>query len=193
VKTRSEPLPEFVREAIDPGSPADEAALAESLAALASALEPIQPSAEARRRLLAAVSARPERHAPFFERLGRFFDLPLGRIREIMGEIDMVGRWEPAPMPGVQLMHFAGGPTLAGADTGLVRVEAGLRFPLHRHLGTERIMVLEGGYHDDTGRFYGPGHVHEMQGGTTHTYTVLEDQSCLLALVLYAGIELVTP
>jgi putative transcriptional regulator len=184
-------LPEFADDALDPGSSDEREESAIALAGLNELLTPIQPSAEARNRLLTAVSAAPLRHAPFFDRLSSFFDLPLQRVQEILAEVNDRSRWERARLPGVQLMHFSGGPALAGADAGLVRIEPGYRFPKHRHKGEERLFVLEGGYTDESGKKYEPGDIQVMQAGTAHDYTVLSG-GLLAALVLYEGIEIVS-
>jgi putative transcriptional regulator len=118
-------------------------------------------------------------------------DLPFEGVKNILSQVDDRAHWEPAPLPGVQLMHFAGGPATAGADVGLVRIEPDLRFPKHRHKGEERLFVIEGGYVDSSGQTYGPGDIQVMQPNTTHDYTVLPG-GLLAALVLYEGIEIVS-
>ena len=191
MKRLPELLPEFAREALDPASSDEQADGANALIQLAELLPPVEPSATARSRLLAAVSAPPLRHAPFFDRLSSFLDLPLERVEEILAKVFDRAHWEPAPLPGVQLMHFSGGPAVAQADVGLVRIEPDYRFPRHRHKGEERLFVLEGGYLDESGKKYEPGDIHVMQAGTTHDYTVLRG-GLLAALVLYEGIEIVS-
>jgi hypothetical protein len=141
---------------------------------LAAAVEPEPPAAAARQRLLDQASAGAERWAPFVERLARFFDLGSERIREIVAKIGDAASWEAGPMPGIELVHFAGGPQVAAADNGLVRMAPGLAFPRHRHLGTERILILEGGYTDDAGRVWRAGDVHVSGSDVQHAYVVLE-------------------
>jgi len=185
-------LPEFVREALESEGTlgaADYAASAEALAALAALLPPLTPSSSGRSRLLAATSTGAERFAPLFEKLAELFDLSMERIRELVGLSDAPESWGPGPLPGVELMHFAGGPRVATADTGFVRVPPHFEFPSHRHLGEERVLIISGGYREDTGRLFGPGDLHVMQPDTTHAYTVLPE-GCLLALVLYTGVDL---
>jgi quercetin dioxygenase-like cupin family protein len=183
-------LPDFAREALDP-EPSDASSSAEALVELSELLTPIAPSAEARSRLLSAVAAPPFKYAPFFDRLASFFDLPFDRVKQILADVADRARWEAAELPGVQLMHFAGGPSVAGADVGLVRIEPDYRFPMHRHKGEERLFVLEGGFVDSSGTKYEPGDVQVMQANTTHDYTVLPG-GLLAALVLYEGIEIVS-
>jgi len=182
-------IPDFAREALD--SESDGTDSGDALVELNELLTPIPPSAEARNRLLLAVSAAPLKYAPFFDRLSSFLDLPLDRVQQILADVNDRARWEPAPLRGVQLMHFDGGPSVAGADVGLVRIEPNYRFPNHRHKGEERLFVLEGGYLDSAGNKYEPGDVQVMSPHTTHDYTVLPG-GLLAALVLYEGIEIVS-
>lgn len=167
-------LLELVRQALGTASEAEIQQSAEALALISIAVSPEPPSNEARERLLAAASAGAERWAPFVDRLARWFDLGAERIREIVGGIESAASWEAGPMPGIELMHFAGGPRVAAADNGLVRMAPGLPFPRHRHLGTERILVLAGSYTDDSGRVFGPGDEHVSGSDVEHAYTVGE-------------------
>jgi hypothetical protein len=183
-------VPDFAREAPDQES-TDDPANAEALVELSQLLPPIAPSADARSRLLSAVSTAPLKYAPFFDRLTSFFDLPLERVKQILADVGDRAHWEPSALPGVQLMHFSGGPSVAGADVGLVRIEPDYRFPMHRHKGEERLFVVEGGFVDSSGKKYEPGDVQVMQPDTTHDYTVLSG-GLLAALVLYEGIEIVS-
>ncbi|HVZ34889.1 MAG TPA: cupin domain-containing protein, partial [Polyangiaceae bacterium] len=86
--------------------------------------------------------------------------------------------------------HFQAGPSLGSADTGLVRMAAGLAFPRHRHIGAERVLVLEGGYRDSSGRVVIAGDAVEMPDGSRHAYRVLPDGPLVFALVLESGIEI---
>lgn len=165
-------LPEFFAEALEGASDEELAAALESLAFMTAAIGREPPSAEARQRLLSAVEAEP--HAPFVEKLSALFDLGVERIREILTAIGDAASWEPGPMPGIELMHFAGGPRVASADNGIVRMAPGLPFPKHKHLGVERILILEGEYVDDSGRRWGPGELHVSDASMEHAYTVGE-------------------
>jgi hypothetical protein len=171
---RPDDLLELAREALGAASDEEIRQAADALGLLAIAVRPDAPSSEARQRLLAAASAGAERWAPFVDRLARWFDLGAERIREIVAGIDSAASWEAGPMPGIELVHFAGGPRVAAADNGLVRMAPGLPFPRHRHLGTERILVLAGSYTDDSGRVYGPGDEHVSGSDVEHAYTVGE-------------------
>jgi anti-sigma factor ChrR (cupin superfamily) len=47
-------------------------------------------------------------------------------------------------------VHLTAGPR-SPADAGFVRVAAGTVFPLHRHVGDETVLVLQGSYSDSDG------------------------------------------
>ncbi len=100
--------------------------------------------------------------------------------------------WEQGPLPWVSLFHFQGGPSLAGCDTGFVRFKKGMPFPPHRHLGDERVLILEGGYFDHEQRWYGPGDVHEMGDGSQHSLQMNPARDTLLAVILTGQIEVVS-
>jgi quercetin dioxygenase-like cupin family protein len=182
------PIPDFVREALasDERDLESDRLLAESL----SALGPVQaaPTSAGRARLLDAVRLPPLRHAPFFDRLSTLFDMSVEEVTAMLTRSTDVQAWEGA-MPGVELLHFQGGPKTAGSDCGLVRVAAGLAFPRHRHLGVERALILEGGYRDDSGHLFQAGDLAVMDPGTSHAYVVLPDGPLLFALLLEHGLE----
>jgi quercetin dioxygenase-like cupin family protein len=182
-------LPEFARDAFDAADESEERAIAEALGSLVRALPPAAPSPGGHVRLLAAARAGATRYAPFFGRLGALFDVDEARVAELLAGVGDASQWHPGPLPRVESFHLAGGPRVAGADVGLVRHPAGMAFPRHRHLGVERVFVLEGGYRDDLGKVYGPGDLHEMAAGTSHAYAVLPDEPCVVAVVLFNGIE----
>jgi anti-sigma factor ChrR (cupin superfamily) len=72
----------------------------------------------------------------------------------------------------------------------LVRIQAGARFPMHRHVGPERVLVLQGSYREEPGgRVYGPSDWHEMATGSSHAYLALPGQTLLLAVSVVAGVE----
>jgi quercetin dioxygenase-like cupin family protein len=170
--------------------------LTESLAtAAAGALTPRSPPPSVRARLLATVGGV-DRFAPFLDDLSGLFELPADAIRGLLARIDGPGpTWESAllgtELEGAELFHFQVGPGLraAGAAGGVLRVGAGVRFPRHRHHGTEITYVLEGGYCVD-GRVHGPGSAVEMRAGTVHDYRAARERD-LVVMVLHRGITIV--
>lgn len=164
-------------------------AVREALGALPPQLPPVRPRADARAALLRALDSG-ERFSPFLDDLARHFDLAKTRVRELFHLIDDATRWEPGPMPGIDVMHFAGGPHAIAPDTGFVRLPRGFRFPMHRHVGHEVNYVLQGAIRDGDGTLYLPGEAIIKAPHTTHDFSIPEDADALVAVV-HAGFELV--
>ena len=185
---RGSELPEFVSELAPNETLQSE--LSELLTQL-SALEPAESDsaglARGRERLLKAVAEEP--FAPLFGKLTQFFDLNVAALRAVFARAEKDSEWQTGPLPWVSLFHLDGGPAVAGLDTGFVRLKKGMPFPRHRHVGAERVLVLEGGYFDHDQRWYGPGDFHLMAEGTEHSLQMGAEQDVLLAVILAADIE----
>jgi len=164
------------------------AELTEALSRSASALPPVAPSAATRARLLETLGG-PDRFRPFFAELGRRFDLTVDAVRRLVGLVDDPAAWEATPSPWIKLIHFPGGPALAGADAGFVRVTAGHTFPRHSHQGPEFAFVLEGTMIKN-GRAYRPGDIDEVPTDEVHEYSV-GPECDLVAMVWHHGIRFV--
>ena len=184
-------VPEFAHESASEAERAELAQLFAELSALAASEVDPSELAQGRARLLGAVSTVGERFAPFFERLLAFFELPAAAMREVLARAERESEWEPGPAPWISLLHFAGGPSLAGFDTGFVKFQKGTVFPPHRHTGRERVLILSGGYHDHEQRFYGPGDVHDMALGTEHALQMAADEDVWLAVIIEGEIQVV--
>ena len=116
--------------------------------------------------------------------------MDVAALRALFARAEKDSEWQPGPLPRVSLFQLDGGPAVAGLDTGLVRFKKGMPFPRHRHVGPERVLVLEGGYFDDQ-RWYGPGDLHVMEDGTEHALQIGDEQDLLVAVILVADIEVV--
>ena len=162
------------------------------LSALADYLPPSAEPAPSplRERLLASVG-RPElRFAPLYAALGELFDLDAQRLAALFTRAAAPAAWTRVPIPDTLLLHLDGGPRVAGADNGLVKLRAGARFPRHRHLGDERVLVLDGSYVDEpSGRIYRAGDLHEMREGTAHAYVASAERDLLLAVSVVRGVD----
>ncbi len=108
--------------------------------------------------------------------------------------LDGIGRaesWGPSPVPWIELYHVEGGPSVADAITGFVRLPAGSEFPLHRHLGDEAVLLVQGSLEDSvTGRVFRPGDVVRMPAGTEHGFTVRPGPGLVYLAVLHQGIQI---
>lgn len=182
---RNQPeLPELVRDAGLSDDPELRGALAQ-----------LHPPAKAppqllRERLLNAVARPRLRFAPFYGALSQLFDLGDTELSNLFERAEDAAAWVTSQIPDTRLLHLQGGPRVAHADNGLVRITAGARFPQHRHLGLERVLVLDGGYRDEpSGRLYVAGDWHEMATGTAHAYTALAERELLLAVSVVSGVD----
>ncbi len=184
-------VPEFVADSASEAERAELAELFAELSAVAASELAATELAAGRERLLAAVNPLSERFAPFFDRLLAFFDLNAAALREVFARAERESEWEPGPLPWVSLLHFAGGPSVAGLDTGFVRFAKGSVFPPHRHTGLERVLILSGGYYDNEQRFYGPGAHHDMVVGSEHSLKMSADEDVWLAVIIEGEIQVV--
>ncbi len=160
----------------------------DALAALSFALPPQRPPASLRERLLASARG-PARFAPFIDRLARFIDVASERARELLASLEHPGTWLPSPGANVHLVHLVGGPACAAADVGFVRVAAGTTFPMHRHLGDERVLLLQGGYRDSDGARLRAGDLDFKPAGSSHEFTADPEQD-LIYVVVFHGVEI---
>lgn len=183
MKQNEDVLSGLLDEASEPGH-------AEALSELAQALLPGAPSHAARERLLTSARSPALRWAPHFDKLAALFDLGEPQLLEIAESSARSERWENLPLAGVRLFHLIPGPALAGADAGLVSIPAGTSFPLHRHLGEERTLVLEGALREPDGTLYRAGDSLTRRADTSHAFQVLPGATLIYAVVLFAAIEI---
>jgi putative transcriptional regulator len=149
-------------------------------------VEPIAPPADLKARLMASVgSGRFER---FADRIAKLFDVTLDRGRELLGLIERAASWEDRA-PGIGLIHFEGGPAVATADCGFVRIAPGMIFPWHTHVGHELSIVLVGTLQENTGRFYRPGDEVPQNPGSEHCIKA-EDEEVIFATRAFDGITI---
>jgi putative transcriptional regulator len=172
-----------------PRCAAEVADLAEALGPLATISAPIAPSPSARARLLTAAAG--DRVGAMRDRLAGFFDLTVEKTDSIITRLADPAAWEQGPLPFVSLFHLEAGPRWAGADAGFVRFTRGTGFPTHRHLGEERVLLVEGSLIESDGTVLRPGDLRVMPAGSTHSFAIPPDEDTVYALVLHKGIEIV--
>lgn len=147
---------------------------------LAFTLPPIAPPPALRVRLLAAVAGPVSAHAGA---LALMFERPEPELRALLQRIERgTLAWSPA-FPGVEHHAVAVAGRGGGRDCGLFRVAPGVLFPHHRHVGEERMRILQGSCSDDLGVVLGPGDEHSFAAGTAHTLLTHEGPPLVLAYV----------
>jgi len=164
---------------------------ADAFAALALALPAESPPPSLRARLLD--EARPPRLVAMVDKLASLFDVSHARARALLERLDDATAWAPGPVPSSWVMMAQGGPRLAGAFCGFVKMGPSVRWPVHKHLGREHMLVLEGGFRQDDGVEVHPGQVHIMEEGTSHGFTIFDDETCVSAAVVVGGVEFEDP
>jgi putative transcriptional regulator len=70
----------------------------------------------------------------------------------------------------------------------LVWARAGARYPSHRHLGDEEILVLQGALRDRRG-VYRPGQICRSATGSVHSEEVDGSEDCVCFVVYHGGHE----
>lgn len=162
--------------------------ITETLAELPGALEPVEPAAAVRARVLAGSAHG--RFAGFAEAFASIFDVTVARARQLLDLIDDPSAWESGPIAGTGLIHFAAGPACAGADTGFVRVEPGVRFPWHAHNGEETNLVLQGACLDGDGTLHARGDVFVHPTASEHDFSAAAGRPALVfAVRVFAGVD----
>ena len=88
------------------------------------------------------------------------------------------------PLPGVRFCTLEDDAS-RGVRKVLVWAMPGARYPRHRHLGEEDILVLAGHLRDERGT-YGPGDICRSETGTDHSEEVVGQDDCI-CYVIYRG------
>lgn len=83
--------------------------------------------------------------------------------------------------PGIRVSHWA--MEAGGTSVCLVSMAPGTVAPAHRHTGTEMLLVLQGAFRDEYGRF-AQGDVIAYDAGTDHHAVVADEGGCVCLLLL---------
>ncbi|HVV87318.1 MAG TPA: cupin domain-containing protein [Kofleriaceae bacterium] len=176
--------------AADPALAAELEAYVETAELLGTMVEPVAPTESVRARLFESVKG--ERFARFARRFSELFDVAVDRARELLGLVDRPEAWVDGPGPSSWLVHFQGGPALAGVDTGFVKLKAGERFAWHRHFGEEHCLVLQGTCEDSLCGRLTAGDEGTLPGGTEHDFVAVGDEDLIFA-VWVRGVDFTVP
>jgi quercetin dioxygenase-like cupin family protein len=150
---------------------------------LSEALPAVAPPVSLRERILDGAHSE-GRLARFAGAVAELLDVGLDKARALLDRIDDPAAWSHE-LPGISFLWVEGGPRVAVALRGFVRVDAGQEFPEHEHLGDEIVLVLQGGFEDVArGRVFRPGDIDRMPTGTSHGFRALPDGPDLLKLAV---------
>lgn len=142
--------------------------------------QPLAAPQPLRSRILASAAGRFE---GFAVRVAALFDLSVEQAREQLARIPASDVWTGTPLPGLRLLHLRGGPRVAAADCGFVRLDPGTTFPHHAHDGEEWALVLSGRSEDSTGPVALPGDLIHFGAGASHSFRAAGPDPLLFAVV----------
>lgn len=160
---------------------------ADAFAALALALPAEPPPTALRARLLD--EARPPRLHAMLDKLAALFDVSRAKARALLDKLDDPREWQPGPVEQSWIIFAEAGPRAAGAFVGFVKMGKSVRWPMHRHVGVEEMLVLDGGFRQDDGVEVHPGDLHVMPDGSRHRFDIFDDEDCVSAVVIRGGVE----
>ena len=169
--------------AADPALAAELATYEDAASLIGSAAPLAPPSAHVKARLMSSIGGG--RFERFAQRFASMFDVAIDRAREMLGWIEDPSKWVSSGLPGMQAIHFAGGPAVAGADTGYVELQPGAQFPHHEHVGEELTLVLAGQVRDDDGTLHGPGDEIVKGPGSRHDFSAAPGEPLVFAVRAY--------
>ena len=165
---------------------------ADAFADLALALPAEAPPPGLRARVL--TDARPPRLVAMLDKLASLFDITRARARALLDQIDDPAAWMDGPVPDSWVLMADGcGPKVAGAFCGFVKMGPTVKWPPHKHLGREYMLVLDGGFTQDDGVEVHPGQLHVMEVGSALGFTIFPDETCISAAVVFGGVSFEDP
>jgi len=152
---------------------------------VAASEQPMPPSKSLRQSLIASLN--PE--TPFqgyVDRFMKLFDLDRKDVESLFDKIvdTTSGLLQPAPLPKTSLHYFDGGPNVANATCGIIKLKAGSVFPAHQHLGKETVLVLQGTAKDQDGMEYYPGDTIVSEENTSHSLKIGKKDDLIFAVIL---------
>ena len=164
----------------------EERELAEVLGVLGDGLsKPAQPPHALRKRLISSLCSPRYRYAPFMGRISALFHLREAHAEELLTQVASEDAWQPSPWPNVEVIAVSNND---GAEQLFARVSAGAKFPLHKHLGEETYLVLQGVCREDNGFINEPGDMIVRSAGSVHSFEVIGDKSLIFAIE-HRGLE----
>ncbi|MGE0785546.1 MAG: cupin domain-containing protein [Sandaracinaceae bacterium] len=148
-----------------------------------------KPDDDVRATLLAsAVGSRFERFATATAEL---LDVDEDTARQLLERIDDPSAWYVSALPVMSLIDLDGGPRVADAIRGFVRLAAGVHFPEHQHHGDEAVLIIQGSLEEvGTQRIYRAGDIARMPAGSTHSFIVRPGPDMVHLLVVQKGLSI---
>lgn len=99
--------------------------------------------------------------------------------------------WKKTPHAGV-FLRILRSDRATGHLACLIRMQPGCGYPAHTHKGAEEVLVLQGGYKDESGEYHA-GEYYYRTAGTSHHPVALPGEDCILFAIEHHGISLHEP
>lgn len=155
------------------------------LETLALAEEPMAPSMGLKQTLMASLNTKTPFHG-YVERFMKYFDLKRSDVEALFNTLvnspDTL--FESSPLPKTYIFYFDGGPSVAHATCGLVKIKAGSIFPAHTHQGKEWMLILQGTAVNNKGIRHLPGDTVFSDKGSSHSLRISKQEDFIFAVVL---------
>jgi anti-sigma factor ChrR (cupin superfamily) len=98
-------------------------------------------------------------------------------------------KWRATRYEGI-FLHVLRKDEETGDHTVLIRMEPGCGYPAHRHNGMEEVLILQGGYSDQSGEHRAGQYVVNEAGSTHHPVALDIGEDCLMIAFAHGGIKL---
>ncbi|HEX8493785.1 MAG TPA: cupin domain-containing protein [Pyrinomonadaceae bacterium] len=97
--------------------------------------------------------------------------------------------WRATRHRGVYL-HVLRRDEETGDATVFIRMEPGCGYPAHSHTGIEEVLILQGGYRDQTGEHRAGDYLVNAAGSAHHPIALEGTEDCIMLAIAHNGIEL---
>ena len=148
---------------------------------------PVPPDPSLKARLLRSVETAP-RFDTFVDRVAALTDLARDKAEALLASLDDAARWIGGGTD-MAIFHVDGGPRVANAIVGFVRLPAGAAFPEHEHVGAEVMLVMQGGLVVD-GVTHRAGAEVASSAGSAHTFVAAEGPDLMYLGVIQGGMKI---
>jgi putative transcriptional regulator len=119
----------------------------------------------------------------FADRVAKMFGIDPPEAEALLNRAYEAHHWKPFLGPGVSVLPVAGRGEWAPHQCGLLKLEPGTPFPEHPHAFGEHVLVLQGGFREDSGDELWRGETAFNGPGTRHALRALQGEACVAAVV----------
>lgn len=160
------------------------AAISELVDAVAADLSEEPPPTDGRSRLLDAIE-NANRFAYLAPKVADLLGVAESTALTHLAGLDDPTAWGPGVLPGTTMVAV---PT-DREDVGIVwlKMPAGMEFPHHEHLGSEKVLVVQGRYIDHRGVLHPPGTVLTEDAESEHSFHIDADGPEFICLAVVQG------